>query len=175
MLLLSRPKIGQKKFNEKLESSLGSTQEWHIFCSGYTQELNIGMYTLLSWVEYMSVYSTLSIEWILTHSTQLNWMHQLYSTQLNWVERNAWVWVYPYSCLLNVSTGANKSIAVLAAFDMVRIQSTMYQVILTWCEWKTWRTQLWKHGSNWFSMAYFFQNYWCEYKLKVLTWRTNSF
>ena len=54
------------------------------------------MYTLLSWVEYMSVYSTLSIEWILTHSTQLNWMHQLYSTQLNWVERNAWVWVYPY-------------------------------------------------------------------------------
>ena len=44
----------------------------------------------------MSVYSTLSIEWILTHSTQLNWMHQLYSTQLNWVERNAWVWVYPY-------------------------------------------------------------------------------
>ena len=28
--------------------SLGSTQEWHIFCSGYTQELNIGMYTLLS-------------------------------------------------------------------------------------------------------------------------------
>ena len=40
------------------------------------------MYTLLSWVEYMSVYSTLSIEWILTHSTQLNW-----------VERNAWVWV----------------------------------------------------------------------------------
>ena len=73
------------------------------------------MYTLLSWVEYMSVYSTLSIEWILTHSTQLNWMHQLYSTQLNWVERNAWVWVYPhwkkyfnvhfksqnYSCLLD--------------------------------------------------------------------------
>ena len=46
--------------------SLGSTQEWHIFCSGYTQELNIGMYTLLSWVEYMSGYSTRSIEWILT-------------------------------------------------------------------------------------------------------------
>ena len=76
--------------------SLGCTQEWCIFSSGYTQELNIVMYTLLSWVEYMSVYSTLSIEWILTHSTQLNWMHQLYSTQLNWVERNTWVWVYPY-------------------------------------------------------------------------------
>ena len=44
----------------------------------------------------MSVYTILSIEWILTHSTQLNWMHQLYSTQVNWVERNAWVWVYPY-------------------------------------------------------------------------------
>ena len=54
------------------------------------------MYYLLSWVEYMSGYSTCSIEWLFTHSTQLNWMHQLYSTQLNWVERNAWVWVYSY-------------------------------------------------------------------------------
>ena len=52
------------------------------------------MYTLLSWVEYMSGHSTYYIECIFTHSTQLNWMHQLYSTQLNWVERNAWVWVY---------------------------------------------------------------------------------
>ena len=54
------------------------------------------MYTLLSWVEYMSGYSTHPIEWILTHFTQLNRMHQLDSSQLNWVERNALIWVYPY-------------------------------------------------------------------------------
>ena len=79
-------------------NSLGSTPEWHIFSSEYTQELNTVMCTLLSWVEYVSVYSTHPIEWIFTHSTQLNWMHQLYSsTQLNWVEWNAWVWVYPYT------------------------------------------------------------------------------
>ena len=64
-------------------------------------------FRVYSGVEYSHVYSTqLSriyewilntlIAWILTHSTQLNWMHQLYSTQLNWVELNAWVWVYPH-------------------------------------------------------------------------------
>ena len=33
---------------QPLHTSLGSTQEWHIFTSGYTQELNMVMYTLLS-------------------------------------------------------------------------------------------------------------------------------
>ena len=64
-----------------------------MFSSGYTQELNTVMCIQLSWVEYMSVYSTQPIEWIFTHSTQLNLMHQLYFTQLNWVEQNA----YSYS------------------------------------------------------------------------------
>ena len=60
-----------------------------------TQESNTVMCTLLSWVEYVSVYSTHPVECIFTHSTQLNWIYQIYSTQLNWVERNAWVWVQP--------------------------------------------------------------------------------